>query len=81
MAILDFKRNKNWITNGQSADYFIVMAQTDKEKRHKGITAFMVEKGTDGFGHGVKEDKLGIRSSDTCTLTFANCKVPRKYYW
>ncbi|MBK7104170.1 MAG: acyl-CoA dehydrogenase [Ignavibacteriae bacterium] len=69
---------KNWITNGQSADYFIVMAQTDKEKRHKGITAFMVEKGTDGFGHGVKEDKLGIRSSDTCTLTFANCKVPEK---
>ena len=67
---------KNWITNGQSADYYLVMAQTDKEKRHKGITAFMVEKGTDGFEHGVKEDKLGIRSSDTCTLTFTNCRVP-----
>ncbi|MFZ1288576.1 MAG: acyl-CoA dehydrogenase [Melioribacteraceae bacterium] len=67
---------KNWITNGQSADYYIVMTQTDKEKRHKGITAFMVEKGTEGFGHGVKEDKLGIRSSDTCTLTFTNCKIP-----
>jgi len=69
---------KNWITNGQSADYYIVMTQTDKEKRHKGITAFMVEKGTEGFGHGVKEDKLGIRSSDTCTLTFTNCKIPEK---
>ncbi|MCW8850238.1 MAG: acyl-CoA dehydrogenase [Melioribacteraceae bacterium] len=69
---------KNWITNGQSADYYIVMAQTDKEKGHKGITAFIVEKGSEGFEHGVKEDKLGIRSSDTCTLTFTNCKVPEK---
>lgn len=69
---------KNWITNGQSADYFIVMAQTDKEKGHRGITAFMVEKGSEGFEHGIKEDKLGIRSSDTCTLTFTNCKVPEK---
>ncbi|MCB9247929.1 MAG: acyl-CoA dehydrogenase [Ignavibacteriales bacterium] len=69
---------KNWITNGQSADYYLVMAQSDKEKRHKGITAFIVEKGTEGFEHGVKEDKLGIRSSDTCTLTFTNCKVPEK---
>lgn len=69
---------KNWITNGQSADYHIVMAQTDKEKRHKGITAFIVEKGTEGFEHGIKEDKLGIRSSDTCTLTFTNCRVSEK---
>ena len=69
---------KNWITNGQSADYYLVIAQTDKEKRHKGITAFIVEKGTEGFEHGVKEDKLGIRSSDTCTLTFTNCKVSEK---
>lgn len=69
---------KNWITNGQSADYFIVIAQTDKEKGHKGITAFIVEKGSEGFEHGIKEDKLGIRSSDTCTLTFTNCKVPQK---
>ena len=66
---------KNWITNGQSADYFLVMAQTDKEKAHHGITTFVVEKGTPGFGHGVKEDKLGIRSSDTCSLTFENCRV------
>lgn len=69
---------KNWITNGQSADYFIVIAQTDKEKGHKGITAFIVEKGSEGFEHGIKEDKLGIRSSDTCTLTFTNCKVPQE---
>jgi alkylation response protein AidB-like acyl-CoA dehydrogenase len=69
---------KNWITNGISADYFLVMATTDKEKAHKGITALVVEKGTEGFGHGVKEDKLGIRSSDTCSLTFENCKVPKE---
>ena len=68
---------KNWITNGISADYFLVMASTDKEKAHKGISALVVEKGTDGFGHGVKEDKLGIRSSDTCSLTFENCRVPK----
>jgi alkylation response protein AidB-like acyl-CoA dehydrogenase len=67
---------KNWITNGISADYFIVMTQTDKAKAHKGITAFLVEKGTEGFEHGKKEDKLGIRSSDTCSLTFTNCRVP-----
>lgn len=67
---------KNWITNGTSADYFLVMATTDKEKGHKGISTFLVEKGTPGFDHGVKEDKLGIRSSDTCSLTFTNCKVP-----
>jgi alkylation response protein AidB-like acyl-CoA dehydrogenase len=69
---------KNWITNGTSADYFLVMATTDKEKGHHGITTFLVEKGTPGFGHGKKEDKLGIRSSDTCSLTFENCKVPTK---
>ncbi|MGB5848425.1 MAG: acyl-CoA dehydrogenase [Ignavibacteriaceae bacterium] len=67
---------KNWISNGQSADYHLVMATTDKEKAHKGISTFLVEKGTKGFGHGVKEDKLGIRSSDTCSLTFESCKVP-----
>ena len=67
---------KNWITNGLNADYYLVMAQTDVEKKHKGITAFLVEKRTEGFEHGKKEDKLGIRSSDTCSLTFTNCKVP-----
>jgi len=69
---------KNWITNGTSADYYIVIAQTDREKKHKGITAFIVEKGTHGFTHGVKEDKLGIRSSDTCSLNFTNCRVPEE---
>ena len=67
---------KNWISNGQSADYYLVIATTDKEKDHHGISAFVVEKGSEGFGHGVKEDKLGIRSSDTCSLTFESCKVP-----
>lgn len=67
---------KNWITNGQNADYYLVMAQTDVEKKHKGITTFLVEKGTEGFDQAKKEDKLGIRSSDTCSLTFTNCKVP-----
>ena len=69
---------KNWITNGINGDYFLVMATTDKKKAHKGISALVVEKGTEGFGHGVKEDKLGIRSSDTCSLTFDNCKVPKE---
>ncbi len=67
---------KNWITNGKNADYYIVFAQTDKAKRHHGITAFLVEKGTPGFTQGVKEDKLGIRSSDTCSLSFADCRIP-----
>jgi alkylation response protein AidB-like acyl-CoA dehydrogenase len=69
---------KNWITNGISADYFLVMATTDKEKGHHGISTFLVEKGTPGFGHGKKEDKLGIRSSDTCSLTFESCRIPAK---
>ena len=67
---------KNWITNGQSADYVLVMATSDKAKGHKGISTILVEKGTPGFGYGKKEDKLGIRSSDTSSLTFSNCKVP-----
>jgi alkylation response protein AidB-like acyl-CoA dehydrogenase len=69
---------KNWITNGVSADYFLVMATTDKSKAHKGISTLVLEKGMEGFSHGKKEDKLGIRSSDTCSLTFENCKVPAK---
>ena len=67
---------KNWITNGKNADYYLIMATTDKSKGHKGISTFLVEKGFEGFGQGKKEDKLGIRSSDTCSLTFENCKVP-----
>lgn len=69
---------KNWITNGINADYFLVMATTDKAKGHHGISTFIVEKGTPGFGHGKKEDKLGIRSSDTCSLTFENCRIPKE---
>ena len=69
---------KNWTTNGKSADYYLVMAATDKEKGHHGISTFIIEKGTEGFDQGKKEDKLGIRSSDTCSLTFENCKVPVK---
>jgi len=69
---------KNWITNGESADYYIVMAQNDKAKKHHGITAFLVEKDFEGFEHGVHEDKLGIRSSDTCSLIFTDCRVPEE---
>ncbi|HMQ79469.1 MAG TPA: acyl-CoA dehydrogenase [Ignavibacteria bacterium] len=66
---------KNWITNGKNADVYFVMAMTDKEKGHKGISTFLVEKGTEGLDTGIKEDKLGIRSSDTCTVSFNNCRV------
>ncbi len=69
---------KNWITNGTTADYILVMAQTNREKAHKGITCFLVERGTPGFESAKKEDKLGIRSSDTCSLTFTNCMVPKE---
>ncbi len=63
---------KNWITNGSSASIYLVIAQTNREMRHKGITCFIVEKGAPGFDIGKKEDKLGIRSSDTTSLHFSN---------
>lgn len=69
---------KNWITNGSSASTYIVIAQTDVEKGHKGINAFIVEKGMEGFEVGAKEDKLGIRGSDTHTLLFTDVKVPKE---
>lgn len=69
---------KNWITNGGTASYYIVIAQTDPEKKHKGINAFIVERGWEGFEIGVKEDKLGIRGSDTHSLIFNNVKVPKE---
>ncbi|MEP2773334.1 MAG: acyl-CoA dehydrogenase [Fulvivirga sp.] len=69
---------KNWITNGNSAGVYIVIAQTDPEKRHKGINALIVEKGMDGFVVGKKEDKLGIRGSDTHSLMFTDVKVPKE---
>ena len=69
---------KNWITNGGRADFYLVIAQTDKEKGHKGINAFIIEKGIPGFDIGPKEDKLGIRGSDTHTLQFNDVKVPKE---
>lgn len=69
---------KNWITNGSTADYYLVIAQTDREKKHKGINAFIVEKGWEGFEIGPKEDKLGIRGSDTHSLIFNDVKVPKE---
>lgn len=69
---------KNWITNGSTADYYIVIAQTDAAKKHKGINAFIVEKGWEGFQIGAKEDKMGIRGSDTHTLMFTDVKVPKE---
>ena len=68
---------KNWITNGNSATIYLVIAQTDIEKGHKGINAFIVEKGMDGFVVGPKENKLGIRGSDTHSIMFTDVKVPK----
>jgi alkylation response protein AidB-like acyl-CoA dehydrogenase len=68
---------KLWITNGDEADLFIVFANANPEAGYRGITAFLVERGFDGFTVGKKEDKLGIRASSTCELLFENCRVPR----
>jgi len=69
---------KNWITNGSSASIYLVMAQTDVDKGHKGINAFIVEKDINGFIVGAKENKLGIRGSDTHSLMFTDVKVPKE---
>lgn len=69
---------KNWITNGGIADVYLVVAQTDRNKGHKGINVFIIEKNTPGFNIGPKEDKLGIRGSDTHTLQFNDVKVPKR---
>ena len=68
---------KNWITNGGSASTYLVMAQTDAEKGHRGINCLVVERGMEGFIVGAKEDKMGIRGSDTHTLMFQDVKVPK----
>jgi len=68
---------KLWITNGNEADVFIVFANADPEAGYRGITAFVVDRGSQGFTVGRKEDKLGIRASSTCELVFENCLVPR----
>ncbi len=67
---------KNWVTSGINSDVVIVMALTDKSAGYNGISAFIVPKELDGFSVGKKEDKLGIRGSDTCELYFDNCHVP-----
>ena len=68
---------KNWITNGSTASTYIVIAQTNAELGHRGINALIVERGMEGFIVGAKEDKLGIRGSDTHTLMFQDVKVPK----
>ncbi|WP_108245180.1 acyl-CoA dehydrogenase [Muricauda brasiliensis] len=69
---------KNWITNGNQAEVYLVIAQTDREKGHHGINALIVEKNMEGFDIGPKENKLGIRGSDTHSLMFNDVKVPKK---
>ena len=69
---------KNWITNGGNADYYLVIAQTDREKKHRGINAFIIEKEWEGFEVGPKEDKMGIRGSDTHSLNFNDVKIPKE---
>jgi len=69
---------KNWISNGNSATTYLVIAQSDASKGHRGINAFIVEKGMEGFIVGAKENKLGIRGSDTHTLLFNDVKVPKE---
>ena len=70
--------NKNWITNGNSASVYLVMAQTDVELGHKGINCLIVEKDMEGFTVGKKEDKMGIRGSDTHSLMFQDVRVPKE---
>ena len=69
---------KNWITNGGTAEIYLVIAQTDRDKGHKGINALIVEKGMEGFQIGPKENKLGIRGSDTHSLNFNDVKIPKE---
>ncbi|MDP9046677.1 MAG: acyl-CoA dehydrogenase family protein [Bacteroidota bacterium] len=69
---------KNWITNGNSASTYLVMAQTDAVKKHRGINVLIVERGMEGFTIGAKENKLGIRGSDTHSIMFQDVKVPKE---
>lgn len=73
-----FNGNKMWITNGPDADTFVIYAKTDAAAGPKGISAFIVEKGTPGFTTAQKLDKLGMRGSSTCELVFDDCRVPRE---
>ena len=69
---------KNWITNGGHAGIYLVIAQTDREKRHRGINALIVERNQEGVSVGAKENKLGIRGSDTHSIMFNNVRVPKE---
>ncbi|MGF1718995.1 isovaleryl-CoA dehydrogenase [Vibrio kyushuensis] len=69
---------KMWITNGPDADTLVVYAKTDSQAKSHGITAFIIEKGFEGFSHAQKLDKLGMRGSNTCELVFEQCKVPKE---
>lgn len=69
---------KVFITNGEYADIYVVIAMTDKSKGNRGISAFIVEKGTKGFSFGKKERKMGIRGSATCDLVFEDCRIPKE---
>ncbi|XP_059487317.1 short-chain specific acyl-CoA dehydrogenase, mitochondrial [Neocloeon triangulifer] len=69
---------KSWITNGYESEATVVFATTDKAKKHKGISAFLVPKPIEGLALGKKEDKLGIRASSTCNLVFEDCKIPKE---
>ncbi len=69
---------KQWITNGHYAEIYVVMARTDAAKGAKGISAFIVERNTNGFERGPKEDKLGMRASDTVGLMFDHCRIPKE---
>jgi acyl-CoA dehydrogenase len=69
--------SKAWISNGAVADTYLVLAQTNYELKHKGVTAFIIEKGAEGMSFGKPEDKLGIRASSTTQIHFDNCKVPK----
>ena len=71
--------SKAFITHGNSGDTMVVMAVTDKSKGNKGISAFVVERGTSGFLAGKKEDKLGMRASETTEVIFQNCRIPRTH--
>ncbi len=70
--------SKNWITHGKSGDVAVVMVRTGEKNRARGVSAIVVEKGTPGFTHGKKENKLGMRASETTELVFDNCRVPRE---
>ncbi len=68
---------KNWITHGKSGDVLVLMARTGEEGKSGGVSAFVVERGTPGFSHGKKENKLGMRASETTELVFDNCRIPK----